>query len=158
MKKKEIILFLFLLFMDQIAKFGMEPLLNNGNITIIPNFFSLTWMENTGAAWSLLQERRIFLILVGIVCLGVVTVIQKSIQDSRLKSAATSLLYAGILGNLLDRIIFGYVRDYLHFTFFGYSFPIFNLADVFIVCGAILFIILIFKEEMIDGKNRSTDR
>ena len=52
-----------------------------------------------------------------------------------------SLLIGGILGNLFDRIIYGYVVDYLDFYFFNYNFPIFNIADICIVCSVVLIII-----------------
>ena len=153
MKKSEIILISLLLLVDQSVKWGMERLLENGSLTIIPNFFSLTWSENFGAAWSIFENARWFLIIVGFLSLIILTIMKQTIRDSLGKRLSTSLLFAGILGNLIDRIVFGYVKDYLYFTFFGYSYPIFNLADVFIVCGAILLIWIIWKEEKKDGKN-----
>lgn len=153
MKKSEIILISLLLLVDQSVKWGMERLLETGSLTIIPNFFSLTWSENFGAAWSIFENARWFLIIVGFLSLIVLIIMKQTIPDSLGKRLSTSLLFAGILGNLIDRIVFGYVKDYLHFTFFGYSYPIFNLADVFIVCGAILLIWIIWKEDKKDGKN-----
>lgn len=153
MKKSEIILISLLLLVDQSVKWGMERLLETGSLTIIPNFFSLTWSENFGAAWSIFENARWFLIIVGFLSLIALIIMKQTIPDSLGKRLSTSLLFAGILGNLIDRIVFGYVKDYLYFTFFGYSYPIFNLADVFIVCGAILLIWIIWKEEKKDGKN-----
>ena len=153
MKKSEIILISLLLLVDQSVKWGMERLLETGSLTIIHNFFSLTWSENFGAAWSIFENARWFLIIVGFLSLIVLIIMKQTIPDSLGKRLSTSLLFAGILGNLIDRIVFGYVKDYLHFNFFGYSYPIFNLADVFIVCGAILLIWIIWKEEKKDGKN-----
>lgn len=153
MKKSEIILISLLLLVDQSVKWGMERLLETGSLTIIHNFFSLTWSENFGAAWSIFENARWFLIIVGFLSLIALIIMKQTIPDSLGKRLSTSLLFAGILGNLIDRIVFGYVKDYLHFTFFGYSYPIFNLADVFIVCGAILLIWIIWKEEKKDGKN-----
>lgn len=153
MKKSEIILISLLLLVDQSVKWGMERLLEKGSLTIIPNFFSLTWSENFGAAWSIFENARWFLIIVGFLSLIVLIIMKQTIPDSLGKRLSTSLLFAGILGNLIDRIVFGYVKDYLHFNFFGYSYPIFNLADVFIVCGAILLIWIIWKEDKKDEKN-----
>ena len=56
------------------------------------------------------------------------------------------MLLAGIIGNLIDRIIYGYVIDFLDFTIFNYNYPIFNIADTFIVIGILILIILSFKE------------
>ena len=63
------------------------------------------------------------------------------------------MLYAGIIGNLLDRAIFHYVKDFLKFTIFGYEYPVFNFADIFIVVGAILLIVAAWKGD-IDEKNK----
>ena len=153
MKKSEIILISLLLLVDQSVKWGMERLLEIGSLTIIPNFFSLTWSENFGAAWSIFENARWFLIIVGFLSLIVLIIMKQTIPDSLGKRLSTSLLFAGILGNLIDRIVFGYVKDYLHFNFFFFFYPIFNLADVFIVCGAILLIWIIWKEDKKDGKN-----
>lgn len=60
---------------------------------------------------------------------------------------AFSLLISGLLGNLFDRIIYGYVRDFLDFRFGSYNYPVFNLADTFIFCGVILLILAIIKGE-----------
>ena len=60
---------------------------------------------------------------------------------------AFSLLFSGITGNLFDRIIYGHVIDFLDFTIFGYNYPVFNFADVFIVLGVILIVVAIYKKE-----------
>lgn len=158
MKKKEIFIIFVLVMIDQGIKFLMENLLLHGRIEIIPSFFSLTWVKNTGAAWSFFENQTFFLIVISFLCLIFLTVIKNTIKDGTLKFWAISLLYAGILGNLIDRIFFGYVKDYLSFTLFHYSFPVFNLADTFIVLGAFLFVITVLKEDSCHGKNFSIRR
>ncbi len=158
MKKKEIFIIFVLVMFDQGIKFLMENLLLHGRIEIIPSFFSLTWVKNTGAAWSFFENQTFFLIVISFLCLIFLTVIKNTIKDGTLKFWAISLLYAGILGNLIDRIFFGYVKDYLSFTLFHYSFPVFNLADTFIVLGAFLFVITVLKEDSCHGKNFSIRR
>ena len=158
MKKKEIFIIFVLVMFDQGIKFLMENLLLYGRIEIIPSFFSLTWVKNTGAAWSFFENQTFFLIVISFLCLIFLTVIKNTIKDGTLKFWAISLLYAGILGNLIDRIFFGYVKDYLSFTLFHYSFPVFNLADTFIVLGAFLFVITVLKEDSCHGKNFSIRR
>ena len=158
MKKKEIFIIFVLVMFDQGIKFLMENLLLHGRIEIIPSFFSLTWVKNTGAAWSFFENQTFFLIVISFLCLIFLTVIKNTIKDGTLKFWAISLLYAGILGNLIDRIFFGYVKDYLSFTLFHYSFPVFNLADSFIVLGAFLFVITVLKEDSCHGKNFSIRR
>lgn len=154
MKKKEIILIIVLFLLDQVTKFGLEKVLAGGSLVIITDFFSLTWVHNTGAAWSLFANSRFFLIFIGFLALGLITWFKKGMPSHVI---IYSLLYAGILGNLFDRLFFGYVKDYLHFTFFNYDFPIFNLADVFIVIGALFLIVEMIKED-IHGKTRSSNR
>ena len=158
MRKREMFLIVILFCLDQGVKVWMEHLLLNGSIVLIPNFFSWQWVENTGAAWSIFENQRIFLILISLLCLIFLSIIKNTVKESRWKFLAVSFLYAGILGNLVDRIVFGYVKDYLSFTIFGYHFPVFNLADVFIVLGAILFIIAVLKEESSHGQVRSIRR
>lgn len=147
MKKKEIIFTILLLFLDQGSKYGMEHLLQNQSISIIPNFFSLNYVQNTGGAWSILSGNTIVLIIISLVCLFALAYMKPTVKDSKLKSISFTLLYAGIIGNLLDRIVFGHVKDFLSFTIFGYSFPVFNIADILIVTGACLLVITIWKGE-----------
>ena len=105
-----------------------------------------------------MRIKHFFLIIVSLLCLIFLSIIKNTIKESKWKFFAATFLYAGILGNLVDRIVFGYVKDYLSFMFFGYHFPVFNLADVFIVVGAILFIIAVLKEESSYGQVRSARR
>ena len=137
--------FIFVL-IDQIIKVVVSNMKNN--IVIIKNFFSLTYVENTGAAFSILESKRIFLIIIAI---GALYLIYKFlIKDKKLTTPETliySLLIGGIVGNLIDRIIYGYVIDYLEFILFNHYMPIFNFADICIVIGTILFLFETIKED-----------
>lgn len=113
-------------------------------IKIIPNFFNIMYVRNTGAAFSILEDSRIFFIVITFVALIVIYLfLLKDKVLSKYQTFLYSMLIGGIIGNLIDRIIYGYVIDYLSFNIFGYSFPVFNLADSFIVISVIL---LIFYE------------
>ena len=82
-----------------------------------------------------------------------------SFKKNTRNNIAFSIMLAGIAGNLVDRVCLGYVRDFLDFNIFGYSYPVFNLADTFIVIGVILLIIAIIKGEDKNGsssKGRNT--
>lgn len=147
MKRKELFLTSFFLILDLGSKYSMEVLLQSQTIEVIPNFFKLELTFNTGAAWSILENQLLFLILLGILSLFFLTYYKKSIRKSWVRDVAISLLYAGILGNLVDRILFHHVRDFLSFHLFSYAFPIFNLADVFIVVGTIMISIEILRGE-----------
>lgn len=144
MKKREVLGILFLLFLDQISKFLIES--NVRYFDVIPGFFKIDLVYNTGAAWSIMSNQVLFLSILSIIALIVLTILKQSIKESKLKLFGFSFVYAGILGNLGDRIVFGHVKDFLSFNIFGYSFPVFNLADIFIVGGAVMLGILFWKE------------
>ena len=135
---------------DQVIKIILSNnLVFNQSYPIIKNFFSLTLVHNTGAAFSLFTGNTILLILIGIVCMIAIGLYLKKISKlSTLDILVYSLLIGGILGNLIDRVVYGYVIDYLSFNFFGYYFPIFNFADMYIVVSVILIIINTIKEDL----------
>ena len=105
-------------------------------------------LHNTGAAFSILTSNTILLILVSIVALNLIYFFLIRNRDlTKLENVIYGVLIGGILGNLIDRIIHGYVIDYLDFTIFGYAFPVFNFADICIVISIFLIIILTCKGE-----------
>lgn len=142
MKKIFIIAVLCTLF-DQIIKLIFTFNMNMGDsITIIPNFWSFTLVGNTGAAFSILSNNTFLLIIVSFIVLNLIYFfLIKGKYLSSHEQTAYGLLIGGILGNLIDRILYGYVIDYMDFNFFGYSFPVFNLADMLII-GAMIFIVI----------------
>lgn len=144
-----LILSLFFIICDQFIKiFISNKLILNESKTIIGNFFNITNVHNYGAAWSILNNQSLLLIGIGLVALGVIYF--TFIKDKKLKkldSILISMLVSGIIGNMIDRIRFGYVIDYLDFKIFGYDYPVFNLADMLIVIAMILLIIKSLKEE-----------
>ena len=138
------------LIVDQALKILVEQkMILNQTIVVIKNFFSITLVHNLGAAFSILMGNRIFLILVGIIALILISLYIRKIEEFNDYDVFTySLLLGGILGNLLDRIIHGYVIDYLNFNIFSYNFPIFNFADVCIVVSVILIFIKAIREDV----------
>lgn len=153
MKKyiKIFIIALVVLFLDQITKLLVSNLLNlDKSLKIVSGFFSLTYTRNYGAAWSMMWDKRIILIIISLVALVLVSyIIYKEKKLTLYKNIYYGFLIGGIVGNLLDRIIHGYVIDFLDFNIFGYNFPIFNISDSFIVIG----VLLIFIESFVGGKN-----
>lgn len=103
----------------------------------------LFYIENTGAAFSILQDSTKFLIILSIVAiLGIFYFVVKNIENINMKGLFfVSFLLSGILGNLYERISLGYVRDFFDLTFI--NFPIFNLSDIFINIGVIGIIIIV---------------
>ena len=140
MNKKQILLFLFLLGLDQGAKYLAVFYLENESLTIIPNFFELYLAYNKGAAWSIFQNQIVFFLIIGIIALYYLRKLENDFKKNSLRLIVFTSLYAGIIGNMIDRLFLGYVRDFLKFTIFGYHFPIFNPADIFIVLGGICLI------------------
>ena len=153
MKKRNVMLVILLLLIDQGSKGIMEAILTGKSITVIPNFFSFVFVTNTGAAWSIMQGNTLFLFILGIIAIFSLIFVMPTIKESIWKSISFTMLYAGIIGNLLDRAIFHYVKDFLKFTIFGYEYPVFNFADIFIVVGAILLIVAAWKGD-IDERNK----
>lgn len=134
---------------DQLIKIIVaNNMILNSSIQIINDFFSITYVQNLGAAFSILTGNRIFLIFIAVIALIVIyKFFIKNIKLTKLDIFTYSLLFGGIIGNLLDRLIRGYVIDYLDFSFFGYDFPIFNLSDIVIVISAFVLVITMYRGE-----------
>jgi signal peptidase II len=132
------------IFIDQITKIISNLYLEN--IVIIKNFFNLTYVENTGAAWGILDNNRIILIGVSIIAvLFINKYINSETEVNKLTITSYGMVLGGILGNLLDRIFRGYVIDFLNFNILGYDFPVFNIADTLIVAGIILMFVEVIR-------------
>ena len=117
------------------------------SIKVIKNFFYLTYTRNTGAAFSILEDGRILFLVVTVIALLFINKYMNKEDIKGIDNIIYGMIIGGILGNLLDRIVYGYVIDFLDFKIFGYNYPVFNLADTFIVVGAILLIITgIYKD------------
>lgn len=148
MKKKSLIIAIIVFLFDILIKYIVDKSFYYGILkSIIPGFFYLTKVYNDGAAWSTFEGDRILLIVIAIISLVFLIMYQKSFKESKRNFLAFGLVYGGLLGNLCDRIRFGYVIDYLKFYIGGYEFPVFNLADTAIVVGFILIIYAIYRGE-----------
>ncbi|MDX1588976.1 MAG: signal peptidase II [Oleiphilaceae bacterium] len=118
-------------------------------VEVLP-FFNLTLLHNTGAAFSFLAEaggwQRWFFVLLAVVITGVLSVwITRLHSGERWLGTALCFVLGGAIGNLYDRVVHGYVVDFLHFHWAGYHFPAFNIADSFITVGAIMLAIDLFR-------------
>ena len=116
------------------------------SINIINGFFNITLIGNTGAAFSILNSNTLLLIIISLVVLNVLYfcfIKGKKLND--FEQLSFGLLIGGILGNLIDRVLRMQVIDYLDFNFFGFNFPVFNLADIAIVISMILIAIQVIK-------------
>ena len=128
-----------LLALDQWLKVWITANLPLGeNMPFLPGFVELLTVHNYGAAWSSFSGQRVLLLGVTAVIIGAVLfVLARRIVRHPLGVAACCLVISGGVGNLIDRVRFGYVVDMFHFEFWP-SYPVFNVADICVVCGAIL--------------------
>ena len=118
------------------------------SIKVIPSFFYLTYIQNDGAALNILSGDTFILITISLIALlYIIKLVITSKDDSMFQTIIYSLLISGILGNVVDRIFYGKVIDFLDFHIFSYNFPVFNFADTIIVIGAILLVVNIIRSE-----------
>lgn len=138
------------LIIDQLIKILIKTKMNLlQEITIIPNFFSIYYVENEGAAFSILQNKTIFLIVISIICIMLIDRYLSKAKDlTKLTRISFGILLGGMIGNLIDRLLYGTVTDYLAFNFFSYSFPVFNFADIGITIGVLLIIVMTILDEI----------
>lgn len=110
-------------------------------VPVIEGLFNITLMKNEGCAWGLLQGYVWPLAVFGIAALAFLVWKRREIFTARCGAIAEPLLYAGIIGNLIDRVFRGFVVDFFDFDWVGvYRFPCFNVADVCITIAAALLI------------------
>ncbi len=138
-----IVIIIFLI-IDIISKLIVSRVCTlNNSVSVINNFFSITYTHNYGGAWSLFSGSTILITVISIiVIIGIIIYLSKKKINNKIESLGYAFLLGGAIGNLIDRIIYGYVIDFLDFNIFGYNFPIFNIADMGIVIGIFLIIVI----------------
>lgn len=144
MYKKLIIFGIIFLLIDQLSK-GLISLYMNLNESFkLTNFLSITYVHNIGAAFSILKGARWLFIILGIIALNIIYIF--FIKDKKLTNFEIiiyALMLSGIIGNIIDRVLYGYVIDFIDITLF--NFAIFNFADSFIVISVILLVVFKWK-------------
>lgn len=134
------IIFVFFVAADQISKFiAVDALQTVGNTAkFIPHLIRFEYQQNTGMAWGLLPNSRWLFVAVTVIVSAIVIYAIIKYRKTMPKFIAVTLtvVLAGAIGNLIDRLIFGYVRDFIAFDF--YDFPVFNIADTCVTIGSIL--------------------
>lgn len=149
MKKLSFLTCIFVL-CDQLIKLLISHFLVEFEyVDIIKNVLTITHVHNTGAAFSILSDNVILLVGISLIALVLIYFyVLKKIEYAMKNIFIYSLLIGGIIGNLIDRVVHGYVIDYISVNIFGYHFPVFNLADMFIVISVFLLLIITFQEEL----------
>ena len=130
--------------LDQLSKAAINSHFVFGESVAVTSFFNLVLAHNTGAAFSFLSDaggaqRWLFSAIAIVASVWIVWLLRKH-QEQKLFSFALAFILGGAMGNLIDRIAYGYVVDFLDFHWSGYHFAAFNLADSAITCGAALLI------------------
>lgn len=137
---------LLVLAADQLTKFLVRTNFQHGeSIPVVTNFFNITFVGNTGAAWGLFPGQNKALVILSIATIVVMFVFRKSFAIAMpLQKVSVGLIMGGIFGNLVDRVWHGQVIDFLDFFWKGNHWPAFNVADSAICVGAFLYIITAF--------------
>jgi signal peptidase II len=146
-------IFFAVLVLDQATKYlVMKHIPWHGTITIIPGFFDLTYVKNPGAAFGILSGdhgmwRKVFFVSVTLIALGVIAVLIRKTHE-RLLVVAFSLIAGGAIGNnLIDRVRYGMVVDFIEWYYKSYHWPTFNIADSAISVGVGLLVVDMFLKK-----------
>ena len=143
-KNKIYIITLVLIIIDKLIKIIIKSNMElYQEIKIIKNFFSIMYLKNTGAAFSILENKTILLILFSVCFILIIGKFIKKESDNinKIELISLGMILGGVFGNLIDRIIYKGVIDYLSFKIINYNFPVFNLADICITIGAFILIV-----------------
>lgn len=137
-----------LVILDQVTKILVAGnMVLYESIPVIPKLFSLTYIHNYGAAWGMFSEHRwVFLIITAAALMIMPIILYRYRKLHFLFGFSLSMILAGAIGNMIDRVFLGYVVDFIEAVFI--DFPIFNVADICVVVGAVLMAIyLIFLDK-----------
>ncbi len=149
-----IIIGIIMVAVDQIIKYFvtvyLQPL---GSVTVIDNLFNLTYVENNGVAFGMFSDMRwVFVALTSVLLFVIIFIMFKKRPKGKMFYIAAGLIIGGGIGNLIDRIFYGYVIDYLSLSFFP---PVCNFADYCITIGTVLLIIyLLFFSNVFDSSKK----
>jgi signal peptidase II len=143
------LIFILGMLLDYVTKiWAIDTLKGKADITVIEGFFDFSYLENRGAAFGIFQGRVYLLAFVSMIIMAVLFVMyQKTKKKTKLLTISTALILTGAIGNLIDRLRYGFVVDFISWHWKNtYYFPTFNVADIFITVGTGLLILYIIKE------------
>ncbi len=147
------IIALLFIFIDQLSKWlAVIFLQGNGRFGVIPYLFNVVYVENRGAAWGMFSEHRwVFILLSSVAILALLGYFFLVRPKDRLLLWSLILILAGGIGNMIDRLLLGYVVDFIEFAFV--DFPVFNVADSCVCIGAALLVLYLIISTVKDYKN-----
>ncbi len=147
-----IMLFIVLLIGDQASKYWARTVLyQQSSIQVIPHILRFTYVENRGAAFGMLQGQKIFFVIMTFLLIGLFFVYLKKTNTNKWMKWTASIIIAGAIGNLIDRVLLGYVVDFIDFHIIWRY--VFNVADIYVVGGTLLLALQILLQ---DEKKKET--
>ncbi len=164
MQKKHYIISLWvtvLVVLDQLTKLFFQHLLliskdplQTDHIVVIKGFFQFSLHYNDGGAWGIFSGNMVMFYIITIIAFGFFYFLTKDVdfKTKKFYSISVILIIAGGIGNFIDRLLFQEVVDFLDFIIFGYDFPTFNIADICLVVGVIMFAFDVLMEDVLHGK------
>ena len=140
--------------LDQVSKYlavlGLKPI---ASFTVIENVLNFTYVENRGAAFGMLSEHRwVFMTISAVVIIGISVAVAVMKPQSKLTTVALGMVVGGGIGNMIDRVILGYVVDFIDVRFI--DFYVFNIADSFVCVGCGLMVIALIIDEVNERKKK----
>lgn len=146
------IIAMILIGLDQLSKYlTVQEIALGEVVSLVPNVLSLTYIRNSGAAWSILEDQMIFFYVITVVVVGaLIYFLHTEGKKSPIASTGIALIMGGAIGNFIDRLHLKYVIDMIRLEFI--NFPIFNVADMALTIGVIILIGYIVYDELVKKK------
>ena len=129
---------------DRLSKFATTYYCENENYTVIDKFFEITYMKNSGGAFGILNNQRFFFIFIALLFISLIIFLLFAMPDDKKYNTLhiwLSFILAGTIGNMADRIVYGYVIDMIYIK--KIDFPVFNISDIFMSLGTIFTMIIV---------------
>ncbi len=138
--------------LDQVTKWlVVKFLVPVGSVPLIDGVLHLTYVENTGAAFGMMKDRRwIFMAASTIAIVIIIVIIARYARENRFETICISMILGGGIGNMIDRVRLGYVIDFIDVRLI--NFAVFNVADSFVTVGAILLIVYLIRGLILEGR------
>ena len=150
-----LISFILLILFDQWTKsLAVANLMNQEPFVIVKDVFQLRYLENRGAAFGMMQGQQTFFVISALIAVAIITYVYFKLPwEKRFHPLRAVVLFiaAGAVGNLIDRLVLGYVVDFFYFELIDV--PIFNVADIYVTCATVILALLIlfyYKEDELD--------
>ncbi len=159
----DLVLIILFVGLDQLTKrIAVEHLMNKAPIPVIKDFLILEYLENRGAAFGMLQNQSIFFIAIGVIFVAVMVIALVKIPTYgkyHFLRFLLSLITAGAIGNMIDRVMLKYVIDFIYVIYI--DFPVFNVADIYVTVGTaalLITILFVWKEDDLDMKKANNPK